>query len=79
MANADVVELDPETRFVSVERARRLLGDVTYRQIGLMVQRKELRSCKLGRRRLIELASINEVLDEAMEKARVDNGKAMTA
>ncbi|WP_240762566.1 hypothetical protein [Micromonospora sp. HM134] len=77
--DGEVEGIDPAARFVSVQRAQALLGDVTYRQIGLMIQRRELRSCKLGRRRLVELASINEVLDAAMAAAMAaasaENGK----
>lgn len=59
-----------EPRLVSVERAQHLLGDVTYRQIGLMLKRGEIRSCKVGRRRMIELASIDEYIDVALKEAR---------
>ena len=57
-------------RVVSVERAQHLLGDVTYRQVGLMLKRGELRGCKVGRRRLIELASIDEYIDARLAEAR---------
>lgn len=59
-----------EPRLVSVERAQHLLGDVTYRQIGLMLKRGELRSCKVGRRRMIEAASIDEYIDARLREAR---------
>jgi hypothetical protein len=66
-------------RVVSVKKAQALLGDVTYRQIGLMVQRGELRSGKVGRRRVIELASINEYLDAHMEPSGTDNKNGTVA
>ncbi|OKI47259.1 helix-turn-helix domain-containing protein [Micromonospora sp. CB01531] len=63
-------ESEVEPRVVSVEVAQRLLGDVTYRQVGLMLKRGDLRGCKLGRRRLIELASIDEYIDARLAEAR---------
>lgn len=59
-----------EPRLVSVETTQYLLGKLTYRQIGLMVKRGELRSCKIGRRRMIEAASIDEYIDAKLAQAR---------
>jgi hypothetical protein len=70
-------EVDTDARVVSIPRAQRLLGDVTYRQVGLMLKRGELDGCKVGRRRVITLASINAYLDAQLAKA--EKTKAVAA
>lgn len=59
-----------DTRLVSVERAQQMLGGITYRQVGLMLKRSELRGCKVGKRRMIELASIDEYIDKQLAEAQ---------
>lgn len=72
-------EVDAEARVVSIPKAQRLLGDVTYRQVGLMLQRGELRGCKVGRRRVVLLDSINNYLDERMAAARLEEHEEVSA
>lgn len=71
-------EVDEDARVVSIPKAQRLLGDVTYRQVGLMLQRGELQGCKVGRRRVITLASINAYLDARLAEAE-QNPEAVAA
>lgn len=71
-------EVDDDARVVSIPKAQRLLGDVTYRQVGLMLQRGELQGCKVGRRRVVTLASINAYLDARLAEAE-KSSKAVAA
>lgn len=71
-------EVDEDARVVSIPKAQRLLGDVTYRQVGLMLKRGELQGCKVGRRRVVTLASINAYLDASLAQAE-KNPEAVAA
>lgn len=63
-------EVETSVRLVSVEVAQHMLGDLSYRQIGLMRDRGDLRGMKIGKRALIELASINEYIDRKLQESR---------
>lgn len=66
-------------RIVSVKVAQKMLGGVTYRQIGLMLKRGELRGAHIGRRRVVEVESINEYVDAQLADARKLDAARRTA
>jgi hypothetical protein len=58
-------------RVVSLPRAQKLLGDLSYREVGLLCKRGELDSIKYGRRRMVATASIDRFLNKKFEEAGI--------
>lgn len=64
-------EVGEDGRLVDVPKAQKLLGDITYREVFKMLGRKEIVGIKLGRRRMIVKASIDQLIDRKIAEVSV--------
>lgn len=62
------VQTEPP-RFVSVDEAGRLLGGITRREVYKRLAAGDLKSVKLGRRRLVTVASLDAYAQQLEQQA----------
>lgn len=70
------VDAEPPPRLLySVPEVAHALGGITTRHVGTLIRAGDLRSVKIGRRRLVPVEAIREYIAE-LENASAPNGAA---
>jgi hypothetical protein len=62
---ADTSISPPRPEAVNVPTARAMLGGISHSSIYALIKRGSLKTVKIGRRRLVPITSIRDLLDQA--------------
>jgi excisionase family DNA binding protein len=61
----DIPISQPRPEAVNLPTARTMLGGISHSSIYALIKQGRLKTVKLGRRRLVPIASIRDLLDQA--------------
>jgi hypothetical protein len=76
LAREDGQDVEPR-RFLSLKDTARVLGDITVAEVRNRIDDGDLRSVKLGRRRMIVVASLDEYVQRLIDES--DDPKPIAA